>query len=204
MHRGDIALIGVVDCVGVGLSVVAVAKEYSRKSSSWSSEQKSWRYKIYSMLTYSSACEPLALLHSQLTSASTFNYTQPPKMDLLTIFLPVLLLITTTSAQFFNFQNMFGGGGGHQQEPQNMASDSEWYQAQYETGTCTLSSFPSLLLTLAHLQCDSPLRQVPLPAYALLRPFPASLPLRIPECRGEGGVWRGEYGVYIKGRMEGE
>jgi hypothetical protein len=36
---------------------------------------------------------------------------------------------------------MFGGGGGQQhQEPQNVRSDSSWYQAQYEAGML-LSSF---------------------------------------------------------------
>ncbi|KAF2172619.1 hypothetical protein M409DRAFT_62384 [Zasmidium cellare ATCC 36951] len=45
------------------------------------------------------------------------------------------LLSSTTLAQFFNFGNMFNQQ--HQQaEPQNMPSDSDWYQGQYEGARC--------------------------------------------------------------------
>lgn len=45
------------------------------------------------------------------------------------------LLVGTSMAQFFNFGNMFNQQ--HQQaEPQNMPSDSDWYQSQYEGARC--------------------------------------------------------------------
>jgi hypothetical protein len=43
------------------------------------------------------------------------------------------LCILPGRAQFFNFGNMFGQQQ-QAQEPQNMASDSDWYQQNYETG----------------------------------------------------------------------
>jgi hypothetical protein len=44
----------------------------------------------------------------------------------------------SSSAQFGFFDQMFGNQGQqHQhQEPQNVRSDSAWYQAQYEGGMC--------------------------------------------------------------------
>ncbi|RMY11776.1 hypothetical protein D0868_02944 [Hortaea werneckii] len=54
-------------------------------------------------------------------------------MHLLSILTPLLFLILPATAQFQFFEHMFGGGGGGpQQPPQNAASDSSWYQAQYE------------------------------------------------------------------------
>jgi len=50
--------------------------------------------------------------------------------------------IWCSSAQFGFFDQMFGGGGGQQhQEPQNVRSDSSWYQAQYEGGMSICSFF---------------------------------------------------------------
>lgn len=48
--------------------------------------------------------------------------------------LTILLLcwVVPAMSQFFNFGNMFNQQ--QQQEPQNMASDSEWYQQQHEAG----------------------------------------------------------------------
>jgi hypothetical protein len=41
----------------------------------------------------------------------------------------------SSSAQFGFFDQMFGNQGHQQhQEPQNVRSDSSWYQAQYEGG----------------------------------------------------------------------
>lgn len=51
------------------------------------------------------------------------------------------LLASLTNAQFQFFEQMFGGGGGQQQgQPQNMPSDSNWYQTQYEAGTHSSST----------------------------------------------------------------
>ena len=50
-------------------------------------------------------------------------------------------LAAITSAQFQFFEQMFQGGGQQQQhqqqQPQNVASDSEWYQRTYESGMST-------------------------------------------------------------------
>lgn len=56
----------------------------------------------------------------------------------------LLTLTSLASAQFFNFGNMFGQQQ-QQQEPQNMPSDSVWYEQQYESGEC--SSFHSLVFS---------------------------------------------------------
>jgi Na+-transporting methylmalonyl-CoA/oxaloacetate decarboxylase gamma subunit len=45
------------------------------------------------------------------------------------ILLSILLLVAPGMAQFFNFF-----GNQQPQEPQNMASDSQWYQQNYENG----------------------------------------------------------------------
>ncbi|EGP85101.1 unnamed protein product [Zymoseptoria tritici ST99CH_3D7] len=50
------------------------------------------------------------------------------------LLLPILLLIAPGMAQFFNFGNMFQNQ--QQAEPQNMASDSQWYMQNYESARC--------------------------------------------------------------------
>jgi hypothetical protein len=51
------------------------------------------------------------------------------------LFLIVSFLALGTNAQFGFFDQMFGGGGQQQQQqPQNVRSDSQWYQSQYESG----------------------------------------------------------------------
>lgn len=110
----------------------------------------------------------------------------------------VFLLLTWTlgvSAQFQFFEHMFGGGGHHHhQQPQNMPSDSSWYQQQYDTGklvpktflpnhqsaekriTCQIPTPSMLMLTLV---AYSHLRQIPLPRHAFLRALSTSLPMRV-------------------------
>lgn len=61
------------------------------------------------------------------------------------LILIITALISLSTAQFGFFDQMFGGGGGgggsqQRGEPQNVRSDSSWYQAQYEGGTCSISS----------------------------------------------------------------
>jgi hypothetical protein len=47
----------------------------------------------------------------------------------------------SSSAQFGFFDQMFGNQGHQQhQEPQNVRSDSSWYQAQYEGGMSPIQS----------------------------------------------------------------
>jgi len=54
----------------------------------------------------------------------------------LTILSSALLFISLANAQFQFFEQMFQGGQQqHRQEPQNVPSDSSWYQQNYENGT---------------------------------------------------------------------
>jgi hypothetical protein len=54
---------------------------------------------------------------------------------LFSLFTTILLLVSSTSAQFNFFEQMFQGGQQQQRhEPQNTASDSNWYQQNYEAG----------------------------------------------------------------------
>jgi len=47
----------------------------------------------------------------------------------------ILLLVTRTNAQFQFFEQMFQGGQQQQQQqPQNVPSDSNWYQENYNNG----------------------------------------------------------------------
>jgi hypothetical protein len=56
-------------------------------------------------------------------------------MQLLSFLSAILLLVLPATAQFQFFEQMFGGNQHHQQaQPQNMGSDSAWYQQQYEAG----------------------------------------------------------------------
>ncbi|TKA24625.1 Long chronological lifespan protein 2 [Salinomyces thailandicus] len=48
----------------------------------------------------------------------------------------LLLLINPAAAQFQFFEQMFNPGGGAPHAPQNAASDSSWFQAQYENALC--------------------------------------------------------------------
>ncbi|KAL8840794.1 MAG: hypothetical protein Q9176_003641 [Flavoplaca citrina] len=52
-----------------------------------------------------------------------------------TLLLTLITLLPLTTAQFQFFEQMFQGGHQHQQhqQPQNVASDSEWYQQTYES-----------------------------------------------------------------------
>lgn len=69
-------------------------------------------------------------------------------------------LLALASAQFQFFEQMFNQGGQqqhhhhHQQEKQNVASDSEWYQRNYEAGTSPLP-LPYLPLPLPLYPCPS-------------------------------------------------
>ncbi|KAK3707642.1 Long chronological lifespan protein 2 [Vermiconidia calcicola] len=57
-------------------------------------------------------------------------------MRLITLLISLLLLILPASAQFQFFEHMFGGQGHQQAQPQNMGSDSAWFQQQYEGAHC--------------------------------------------------------------------
>ncbi|KAL8852424.1 MAG: hypothetical protein Q9221_002654 [Calogaya cf. arnoldii] len=67
-------------------------------------------------------------------------------MILSIILLALTTLLPLTTAQFQFFEQMFSGGHQHQQpqQPQNVASDSEWYQQNYEAGTFFPSPSPPL------------------------------------------------------------
>jgi hypothetical protein len=53
---------------------------------------------------------------------------------LLSLLSGFLLLIAGANAQFQFFEQMFQGQQQQQQAPQNVPSDSNWYQQNYENG----------------------------------------------------------------------
>lgn len=113
------------------------------------------------------------------------------------LFLAALCCLTSIAfGQMQFFEQLFnqGGGGGGQQhhhqhdQPQNVASNSEWYQRTYESGMspfAPLSPFPYLShqksnRTQLSTFSTSALLELPLPRHPSLCPFPAPLPLRVP------------------------
>ncbi|KXT14094.1 hypothetical protein AC579_795 [Pseudocercospora musae] len=85
-------------------------------------------------------------------------------MDLLDLLLLLFSLTSVSSAQFFNFGNMFNQGHQHQQyqEPQNVASDSEWYQQNYEAARCDKYLCPHTLSCVHfphHCPCAFPAQE---------------------------------------------
>ena len=74
----------------------------------------------------------------------------------LTLLNATLFLIAGANAQFQFFEQMFNQGGQqqHHQAPQNVPSDSNWYQENYNAGLFTNSyppaSVPLLILSIAH------------------------------------------------------
>ncbi|MCJ1460871.1 Long chronological lifespan protein 2 [Mycoblastus sanguinarius] len=89
-----------------------------------------------------------------------------PTMHLLLLHLLLLpLLCPLASAQFQFFEQMFQGGGGQQQQhaqsqqPQNVASDSQWYQKTYESAHCSNYLCPGTLACVHfphHCPCGFP------------------------------------------------
>jgi hypothetical protein len=72
------------------------------------------------------------------------------------LLLACLLFVTATvSAQFQFFEQMFGGGGHQQQQQpqQNSASDSEWYQKNWEAGTSPLIILSLVSLSVCSCSC---------------------------------------------------
>ncbi|KAF2483337.1 hypothetical protein BDY17DRAFT_324081 [Neohortaea acidophila] len=58
-------------------------------------------------------------------------------MHLPALLTALFLFLLPASAQFQFFEQMFNQGGQQQQaQPQNMGSDSVWYQQQYEAAPC--------------------------------------------------------------------
>ncbi|KAI4237616.1 MAG: hypothetical protein LQ349_001732 [Xanthoria aureola] len=80
-----------------------------------------------------------------------------------TLLLALTTLLPFTFAQFQFFEQMFQGGHQHphqqQQQAQNVASDSEWYQQTYESAHCTNYLCPSTLACVHfphHCPCAFP------------------------------------------------
>ncbi|ODH16404.1 long chronological lifespan protein 2 [Paracoccidioides brasiliensis] len=76
--------------------------------------------------------------------------------------LGLLFLATETRAQFQFFEQMFGGGGHQQQQDhreQNVASDSSWYQRNYDNAHCSDYLCPGTLACVSvphHCPCQHP------------------------------------------------
>lgn len=83
---------------------------------------------------------------------------------LLSLLSATLLLFSVANAQFQFFEQMFNGQqqGGHQhrQEPQNVPSDSNWYQQNYENAHCDNYLCPDTLACVHfphHCPCPHPI-----------------------------------------------
>ena len=65
----------------------------------------------------------------------------------------ICLFLGPAHAQFQFFEQMFQGGGQQQQhqQPQNVASDSQWYQQTYESGRIRLSISSVIIKFLSQL-----------------------------------------------------
>ena len=116
--------------------------------------------------------------------------TRPSSNPLLRILLLILLsslLLPFAAAQFQFFEQMFQGHPQQQhQEPQNVASDSNWYRANYENGR----SLPFSVHAFDQANgLYSTLHKLSLPGDPCLRTFPASLPLPFSRGRRQGGAW---------------
>lgn len=77
-----------------------------------------------------------------------------PTMRLLILLTSIMMLAIPCLAQFnFNFGNMFNQQ--QQQEPQNMASDSDWYRSNYDNGTTLLRTLTQDLSLGHDFGCNS-------------------------------------------------
>ncbi|KZF20378.1 hypothetical protein L228DRAFT_250062 [Xylona heveae TC161] len=67
--------------------------------------------------------------------------------SIISLIISFLCLALSAQAQFQFFEQMFQGGGhGHAQaQPQNVASDSDWYQRTYNEAHCTNYLCPGTL-----------------------------------------------------------
>merc|ERR1711881_484986 len=73
----------------------------------------------------------------------------------------VLALALSVSAQFQFFEQFFGGDQQHHQ-PQNVASDSSWYQQNYAKAPCSNYLCPDTLACVSfppHCSCAFPSEQ---------------------------------------------
>ncbi|KAI9839047.1 MAG: Long chronological lifespan protein 2 [Sclerophora amabilis] len=72
----------------------------------------------------------------------------------------LMLLVSSAHAQFQFFEQMFQGGGQAQEpEPQNVPSDSQWYQQTFEGARCSNYLCPGTLACVHfphHCPCAFP------------------------------------------------
>jgi hypothetical protein len=86
-------------------------------------------------------------IYSAFRAVNVFHITFPPTTTTkmrspIFLFLMSLLFAVSVSAQFQFFDQMFGGQPHHQQhQPQNVRSDSAWYQEQYNHGQSFFCDF---------------------------------------------------------------
>ncbi|KAI1005580.1 hypothetical protein K3495_g2645 [Podosphaera aphanis] len=70
-----------------------------------------------------------------------------------------ILFISIVSAQFQFFEQMFGGHQHQHQEPQEVPSDSSWYQSLYKEAHCSKYLCPDTLACVSfpqHCPCPFP------------------------------------------------
>lgn len=92
-------------------------------------------------------------------------------------------LAAMTQAQFQFFEHMFQGQGQQQQQqPQNVASDSAWYQQTYESGMNLIASSDARVCNPLLTVSRSALYRLPLPWNPGMRVRPTPLPMRVSRC----------------------
>jgi len=75
------------------------------------------------------------------------------------LFIAVAILLVGVNAQFQFFEQMFQGGQQQRQEPQNVPSDSNWYQEHYNNAHCDKYLCPDTLACVHfphHCPCPHP------------------------------------------------
>ncbi|PQE22849.1 long chronological lifespan 2 protein [Rutstroemia sp. NJR-2017a BBW] len=78
---------------------------------------------------------------------------------LLPLLSTLLLFFTTVHAQFQFFEQMFNGQQQQQRQPQDVPSDSQWYQENYDRAHCSNYLCPDTLACVAvphHCPCAHP------------------------------------------------
>ena len=102
------------------------------------------------VLSFQSSTSPTSNIDITAYQAQNLDRTNQVEctVGFISVIMPRLLSILTvlsawfisSSFQFGFFDQMFGQQGHQQQQPQNVRSDSQWYQAQYEGGTSCYST----------------------------------------------------------------
>jgi hypothetical protein len=130
-------------CSGCGRGRGREVVELHRKDSSRADFSADHRALIPGRLAWNSSTSPTSCFQDTFTTPhADTTIRRAPQTDIMARFTSIVVVLSawfvSSSAQFGFFDQMFGNQGHQQhqqhQEPQNVRSDSSWYQAQYEGG----------------------------------------------------------------------